>query len=237
MRSLVRYFGGKYFINKWIRSFFPKHTIYCEPFIGGGTVFLNKETSQTEIINDLNVDIYCLWKTLKYESEKFINTINPITYNKEVWLSAGGRNGRHKFVENNWTDFQRAINQYIILRMSRGGEGLMFSVPGIKDEVKYFENAKTKLPWIVNRLQKTSIFNKPALEIIAAYDRPETLFFLDPPYLLSTRKKRSVYKHEMTLEQHAELANVLMQIKGKVILSGYESPEYSLWFKLKYFHY
>ena len=40
---------------------------------------------------------------------------------------------------------------------------------------------------IVQRLLRVQIENAPALEVIARYDSPETLFYCDPPYLHGTR--------------------------------------------------
>ena len=63
-------------------------------------------------------------------------------------------------------------------------------------------------------------------EIIRRYDAPYTAFYLDPPYLPSTRSSAKYYKCEMTEDDHEELINALKSIKGKVILSGYRSELY-----------
>jgi DNA adenine methylase len=76
------------------------------------------------------------------------------------------------------------------------------------------------------RLRRVLVENKPALEIIQREDGPGTLFYCDPPYLHETRTARSVYAYEMTQVDHRELLDVLRQVKGKVMLSGYPSTLY-----------
>jgi DNA adenine methylase len=52
------------------------------------------------------------------------------------------------------------------------------------------------------------------------------LFYLDPPYLHETRATTSDYAHEMTVDQHTELLNLLGGIRGRFLLSGYRSRLY-----------
>lgn len=80
----------------------------------------------------------------------------------------------------------------------------------------------------IERLQAVVIENKPAAEVIENHDRTDTLFFIDPPYVHSTRKMRAggYYNHELTDSDHQELLNQLSQVKGKVIISGYDSEIY-----------
>jgi len=60
-----------------------------------------------------------------------------------------------------------------------------------------------------------------------SYDRPDTFFYLDPPYDFgSERSARKLYEHEMTAEDHARLVDILIRLKGKAMLSGYDTPVY-----------
>jgi DNA adenine methylase len=62
--------------------------------------------------------------------------------------------------------------------------------------------------------------------VIAAHDSADTLFYIDPPYVHSTRTASKRYNHEMSDSAHIELAEVLHNVKGKVVLSGYKSDLY-----------
>lgn len=67
-----------------------------------------------------------------------------------------------------------------------------------------------------------TIEHMPATECLAKYDGPDTLFYVDPPYVRSTRDDRSKgYAHEMSDMDHRRLAWLLHRLKGRVVLSGY----------------
>ncbi len=82
------------------------------------------------------------------------------------------------------------------------------------------------LPSIVQRLQRIQIENAPAIEVIKRYDSPETLFYLDPPYVHESRGDSKAYGNEMTDWDHIELAEVLRHIKGRAVISGYRTALY-----------
>ncbi len=87
-----------------------------------------------------------------------------------------------------------------------------------------------QLPAVIERLQGVLIECRPAIEVMQQHDTPETLHFVDPPYVFGTRSLRNVtqgcYRHEMTDEQHLELLAVLRGLRGMVVLSGYPSELY-----------
>ena len=72
------------------------------------------------------------------------------------------------------------------------------------------------------------IENRPALDVIAIHDSPETLFYVDPPYVFGTRDRRNAgaYRHEMSDEDHVALLERLKDAQGMVLLSGYPHPLY-----------
>jgi DNA adenine methylase len=67
-----------------------------------------------------------------------------------------------------------------------------------------------------------------ARQAIRYWDTPETFFYLDPPYVPEARgdHKTSRYNYEFQLEDHKQLVEVLLQVKGKALLSGYDHPVY-----------
>jgi DNA adenine methylase len=83
--------------------------------------------------------------------------------------------------------------------------------------------------WLVTeRLKGVVIECRDALEVIRQQDHTDTLFYLDPPYLQSTRptSNRKQYVFELSVSDHESLARLLKGIKGKAIISGYPSDTY-----------
>ncbi len=64
------------------------------------------------------------------------------------------------------------------------------------------------------------------LDVLTAYDTPETFFYIDPPFITSTRRSGG-YAFEMTDNQHRQLVRALLVIRGKALLSGYRNSIYS----------
>jgi DNA adenine methylase len=75
---------------------------------------------------------------------------------------------------------------------------------------------------IAERLLRVQIENRPAIDVIQLYDSKGTLFYCDPPYVHLTRGDSKAYAHEMSDDQHRELADVLNRIKGMVAISNYD---------------
>ncbi len=69
MKTPIVYYGGKQRLFDRIISLVPSHTIYCEPFVGGGAVFMEKPRSKTEIINDLDGMIAIFYRVMKNDFE------------------------------------------------------------------------------------------------------------------------------------------------------------------------
>jgi DNA adenine methylase len=75
---------------------------------------------------------------------------------------------------------------------------------------------------VADRLQVVQFENRDALEVIARYDSPGTLFYCDPPYF-----GLGGYANNIDAWNHIQLAQALHGIQGRAAISGYESEFYS----------
>lgn len=96
----------------------------------------------------------------------------------------------------------------------------------MNEQASAWLNAVEGLPDVHRRLKRVAILNRDALDVIRQQDGPETLFYLDPPYLGETRTAEKVYAFEMATSQHADLLATIAACQGKVMLSGYPSALY-----------
>ena len=78
---------------------------------------------------------------------------------------------------------------------------------------------------IAEWLRRVQIECSPAIELMERYDYENVFMYLDPPYLLGTRRGKQ-YKHEMSDEDHEEMLQKAIGSKAKIMISGYASEMY-----------
>lgn len=234
LRPPVKYHGGKYWLRKWILSFITPSKVYVEPFGGSATVLLNKKRSEREIYNDLDYSIYVLMLILRDRLSDFLAEISKVEYDEPTYYKFKASLLSKDFM--NLDPIQQAVCSYCARRMSRGGANRTFcwSARCSKDGICYDKNSWytmfQELPLISARLQGVEIWNRNALDVIEETDSPDALFYLDPPYLQSTRKCPNVYMVEMDLDSHRRLSEIVKTAQAAFILSGYPSSEYEEWY-------
>ena len=183
MRPPFKCHGGKSYLAKWIIENLPSNyqeMLYFEPFCGGASVLLNKEPSQEEVINDLDENIIILFRILRDQCTQFLRKIKRVDY-EEVHFDAALK--RKEFSD----DLHRAINEFILRRMSRGGLKKAFAWSNRKrggqpGEINAWETILDLIPEISQRLQKVIILNKSAIELLKLFDEPNVLCYCLPPW-------------------------------------------------------
>ena len=215
-------------ISKKLLPLVPEHQTYVEVFGGSAALFFAKEVSPLEVINDLHSGLVNFYRVLR-DSEKFQRfeyLVNLTPYSREEF----------SFCKATWRectdDVEQSYRWFVVMRQSFGAIGGAFGVSikqgrnGVASGVSGYLAAIERLPEIHKRLRGVQIENVDYRKLIKKYDHKETFFYLDPPYVLSTRKGKA-YDHEMSNEDHQELVDILLGIKGKVMLSGYANPIYA----------
>ena len=189
-------------------------------------MLLNKPPVPVEIYNDLDRRITRLFEVIRDHGDEFRRLLSLTPYS-EVEFS--------KALNESENTIEQARRDFVRWRMSLGGRGDSFSFTlhrvrrGMADVVSgYLSMIDDELPRIIERLRRVQIMSRPAVDVIRIWDSPATLFYCDPPYLHETRHQgsRDIYGYEMSEEEHRELAVVLGNCRGKVVLSGYPSPLY-----------
>jgi DNA adenine methylase len=226
-RPALRYFGGKWNLAPWVISYFPQHDCYVEPFGGAASVLLRKPPAPIEVYNDLDGRIVNFFKVLRERPDDLINAINLTPYSRREFQLA---------IDPAWDPLEDARRVAVIAGQSNRGMGTID--PGGWRWMKNLSRVQTPAhDWtqiehlykIAERFRGVQVENDTARAVIERYDTPRTLFYVDPPYLGSTRSLRwqgDAYNCEMTDDDHHDLASILHQVEGNVILSGYPSELY-----------
>lgn len=230
-RPIVRYHGGKWRLAPWIIEAFPAHRVYVEPFGGGGSVLLRKPRSYAEVYNDLDEEIVNVFRVLRDPS-----TAAQLT--GALALTPFARVEFEGAYEPTDDPIERARRTIIRAFMGFGSAGV-----SAKHRTGFHHNTTRsgttpagdwrrypeQIAAFCDRLQGVVIDCRPALDLLRTHDGPETLFYVDPPYVHTTRTRASTgraYAHEMTDADHVALAEALSRVRGHVVLSGYDSPLY-----------
>ena len=225
-KSPINWYGGKYYMAKDIIELFPKHHMYVEGFGGACHVLFRKERSNMEVYNDLHSGLYLFFKFIRDNNEEFIRKLTLTPYSREEF-----ENSKDWMFEED--DIEKARKFYVRTMQSVASNGgwcyaKSKSRRGMCQSVsRWLGNIEENLSGAIERLKEVQIENLDILDLIKKYDKEDTLFYLDPPYVPETRKQKKSYDCEMTREQHIELINTLINVKGKVILSGYDNDIYN----------
>lgn len=232
IRPPIKTHGGKSYLCRWIIDQFPEnyHDLnYCEPFCAGASVFFNKIPSKQEVISDLDSGAISVLKALRDEPQEFIARLKRMRYTERTFKMAQNRDakGIDDYIDH-------AVNEFVLRRMSRGGMKKAFAWSdrlrgGQPGDVNAWETILKQLPSLSSRLQNTTILCADFKEIMPIWDEEDTLIYLDPPYLHSTRSDGAtdVYEKELSVEDHIHMLQLAKNARGKVIISGYPSPLYN----------
>lgn len=218
---LFRYPGGKSRLAPWIYRRFPGHVTYVEPFAGAANVFLQKERTMRSVLIDSNPLQVALLTAVRDRHRELMDRLRPLRWTQETWEEA-----RDRLDSTTLDPLERAVAHYTFRRLSRdaiGGYSRMHS----KDQQATWDNSVRRLPEVARKLQGAEILQGSALDLIKRFDSICTLFYLDPPYLHSTRGAKNLYPgHEMSDDDHLRLLRVARRLKGRVAISGYRSELY-----------
>ena len=225
-RPPLRYFGAKARLAPWIVSYFPPHTCYCEPYCGAAGVFFHKTPSTIEVINDIDSQVVNFFRTLREETERFIQAIQMTPYSRDEYTQAlqpsrdSFEDARRFYIRSwqGWLGNNRRDTSWRYQTNDNSGKSLAADW-----------NATEHLWGIAWRLKQALIENDDALTVIARYDTPDTLFYLDPPYqshTISLRWANHAYTHNVDDQHHRQLLHQLQHIQGMAIISSYPSPMY-----------
>lgn len=221
----VRYMGSKWQLADWIIAQMPPHVTYVEPYCGSAAVFFRKEPSRIEVLNDLNNDVLNFFEMLRNRPDDLVRVIDLTPFSRAEYERA---------FESCSDTLERARRFYVRCYQAYGNGGIRRKT-GWRHVITDNRGSTPSGDWsrltgllkAARRLKEAQIENRDALWVIEHYDTERTLFYIDPPYVLKSRKRAAKrYLHEMLDEEHRQLAEVLHRIRGMVILSGYKSPLY-----------
>jgi DNA adenine methylase len=216
-KPIFPWMGGKTRLAKHIIPMMPDHTCYLELFAGAAAIFVKKEPSKAEVLNDINGDLVNLYRVVRHHLDEFVHQFQYSLASRQMFQWAKDTQ------PDTLTDIQRAARFLYLQRMCFGGKslgrtfGTSTTAPPrlrIKDLAEEMEVA-----W--HRLSDVTIENLDWKSCLGKYDRPHTLAYIDPPYLETAGYDGGPFG----LAEWESLGEAVRGMKGKAIISSGDHPE------------
>ena len=227
-----RWYGGKYSHLDFILPQLPETHQYIEPFGGSAAVLINREPSPVETYNDIDGDVVTFFKVLRENRDELLENIALTPFSREELAHAVEQKNNDEL-----SDMEQARLFFVRAGQTRSGLA-QEATPGrwayckatsrrdMSGSVSRWHGRLEQLYNVTDRLRRIQIENKSAIEVVERHDDEDALFYCDPPYPHGTRGDTNSYGHEMTNDDHRELAEALRNAEAKVAVSGYKCDLY-----------
>lgn len=223
-KSFFAWVGGKSQLTSTIIPLIPEHKCYVEVFAGAAWLLFRKPPSKTEIINDINGDLVCLYRVVQNHLEEFVR------YFRWALISRGEFDRLKNVAPETLTDIQRSARFYFLVKNSFGAKitNPSFGVAATAKPRLNLLRLEEELSEAHLRLSQVFIENRPYAQVIKQADRESTFFYIDPPYW----DCEDVYgKGIFGKADFTALRDQLATVKGKWLVSINDVPEIKALFK------
>lgn len=222
VRPAAAWIGGKRNLAKRLiqRINAIEHQTYAEVFVGMGGVFLRRDRRpKCEVINDFSEDVTTLYRVLQHHYLPFVDMIR--------WQISSRANFERLCRQDptTLTDMQRSARFLYLQRLAFGGKvagartfGVSTGLGGRFDVTKIvpiLEDLHERMAGVVIERLDWHAF-------IGRWDRPGTLFYLDPPYYGC---EGDYGPGLFDRSQFEAIAEALATLRGRFILSLNDHPD------------
>jgi DNA adenine methylase len=213
-KSPLRYPGGKSRIAKILVDQFPEFDEYREPFLGGGSVFIETKRrfpGKTFCINDAYFDLFKFWQQTQIDVEKLIEKVS----NLKTEFADGKE--LYKYLKTN--DLDTASAFFIFNRITFSGTTLSGGYSKSAFRGRFTLSSIERLKPMQKLLQNVEITNLDYEDLVATSGE-NVFIYLDPPYF--SAKQSKLYGKKGNLHSnfdHERFANVMKSCKHKFLIT------------------
>ncbi len=210
--------GGKRRLLKQLFPHFPAHECYVEAFAGGAAALLLRPyPAPVEVLNDVNGDLVRLYRCVQHHLDEFVRQFRWALVSRKMFEWAQLQH------PDTLTDIQRAARFYYLQKLAFGGKvagqnfGYVATGNGPKLNLLRIEE---ELSAVHLRLANVIVENLPWHDCVQRYDRPGTLFYLDPPYW-----ETEGYGLDFSWLEYERLATTMRSLQGRAVMSINDHPQ------------
>lgn len=223
------YFGSKHRLAGRIASMLPPHNHWIEAFCGSAAVTFAKEPCARECINDLDGAAINVFTQLRDVPDQLLRMVTLTPYARSEYELA-------KTAVEGETPLERArrylVNAMMTVNGSAGSAHAGFSFSdsytrgGVEARVNRWLKLPQRLELVAQRLKGIELLQLDAIDVLDAHaHEPQTLVYLDPPYLMDRRHGYRVDANDMDF--HERLLTAARHARCMVLVSGYSNPLYT----------
>jgi len=231
----IKYYGGK---TNLLPELLPllnssKHPTFVSLFTGGGAAEFAKNPQPVEIWNDTLSALNNFYEVVKtpYLSKLLLSRLNRSAYSEHWYKHAKFlyKKYRKAYPTKSKQKIEFAWATYWMCNATFAGgilKGFAFSSSRNQAYTHRYKVSIYDVDALANRMTNVTIMGRDALEVYKLFNKPNTLFYADPPYYNSDCGHYGGY----SIEDFTNLLAGLENCKGDFILSSYPSDilkEYS----------
>ncbi|CAB3883451.1 DNA adenine methylase [Achromobacter animicus] len=216
-KPIIPWLGGKRRLADKILPHFPKHTCYVEPFAGGAALlFARAEPAKVEVLNDINGDLVNLYRVVQHHLEEFVRQFKWALTSRQMFK------WQKEARPETLTDIQRAARFYYLMQNCFSGklEGMTFGTATTAPPGLNLLRLEETLSAAHLRLARAYLEHLSWRDCVKRYDRPHTLFYMDPPYWGTAG-----YGVEFGLDEYVAMAEAMRTMKGRALVSVNDNPK------------
>lgn len=217
-RPILAWPGGKRRLAKHILPLFEMpHQCYVEPFAGGAALlFMRPAPAPVEVINDMHSELVHLYRCVRHHLDELVRQFRWALSSREMFEWA--KTDRPETL----TDIQRAARFLYLQKLSFGGKvsSTHFGTSATQPPRLNLLRLEEDLSAAHLRLARVTIEHLPWASCVERYDRPSTLFYLDPPYW-----QTEGYGGQFDWHEYEQLAEVMARLRGTAVLSINDHPD------------
>ena len=203
-------YGGAGRYARWLANRLPDHKVYVEPFAGAGAVLFAKEPAEKEVIADIDPEIVFAFKFLKNLTKEKLEALKRFDW---VNTQAGYDRARKMKPASPPERFWRHVY---------GRFCAWSGVPsfhGRKTDTTGKRYGLEGLWKLHERLKNVTILCQDWRETVKQFDGPNTLFFIDPPYVGEWDQNQKDREIAPDL-----VAAALRKVKGDFVIAYTDHP-------------
>jgi|SRR5690554_418913 len=231
------YFGGKFTWLEELYKYFPSDFIHLVDVFGGSfAVSLNYRKNIIKTSNEINQNITNFFEVLRDHEDDLIKRLELTPCSKEEYNRCWEYDLSGDKIESARRLYVRLRQSFFSLGSARKNKGWHMAKTQNNcqggETVSKWNNAIPKLHEVAIELRRNiQITNYDFIECIDKIDFEGAFFYCDPPYPYETRASTNDYLYEFSIDQHKKLAERLHAIKGKAMISSYQSELYDELYK------